>query len=129
MEAIIWKDRPHHLGMPISLTKYSLSESRLFTQSGLFTTVNDELQLFRVRDIRVTRTLGEKLFGCGSITLFSSDKSTPKFVLKHIKHPIDVKERLVKLIAAEREKHHIFGDDMMSNVIGAIQEKQSTPAS
>ena len=126
MEDIIWKDRPHHLGMPISLTKYSLSETRLFTQSGLLTTINEELQLFRVRDVRVTRSLWEKLFGCGSITLFSSDKSTPRLVLKHIKKPLELKERLVALIEAERKKHHIFGDDMMSNLIGNLQGSEAS---
>ena len=122
MENIIWKDRVHHLGMPISLTKYSLSETRLFTRAGLFTTVDEELQLFRVRDIRVTRTLLDRLFKCGTVTLFSSDKSSPQLDLKHVKRPIELKEQLVKLIAAEREKHHIFGDDLLSNVAGTIQQ-------
>ena len=29
-ESIIWSDRKRHLGLPISFTKYSLSESRVF---------------------------------------------------------------------------------------------------
>ena len=124
MEEIIWKDRPHHLGMPLSLTRYSLSESRLFIQSGLLTTVNEEIQLFRIRDMRITRTLWEKIFRCGSITLFSSDRSTPKLVLRHIKKPLELKERLVKLVADEREKHHIYSDDMVSNMVSAMRETQ-----
>ena len=32
----IWKDRKRFLGMPLSFTRYSLSEDRLFLQKGLF---------------------------------------------------------------------------------------------
>ena len=31
----IWEDRKRILGMPISMTKYYLSEDRLFVQTGL----------------------------------------------------------------------------------------------
>lgn len=115
MEPIIWKDRRRYLGLPISFTRYSLSETRLFSEKGLFTTVNEELNLFRVRDIRVTRTLGDKIFGCGTVTLFSSDKSDPKLDLRSIKNPMAVKERLVALVAEERRKHRIRSSELMGN--------------
>ena len=30
----IWTDRKRHFGLPISFTKYSLSEDRLFRETG-----------------------------------------------------------------------------------------------
>jgi hypothetical protein len=48
--------------------------------------------LYRVRDIAVKRTLWQRLFGVGSITILSSDKSQPTLVLQNIKDPLRVKE-------------------------------------
>lgn len=115
MSNILWKDRRRYLGMPLSFTKYSFSESRLFIEKGFFTTVHEELYLFRVRDIRVTRTLWDKIFGCGTVTLFSSDKSDPQLELRSIKDPMAVKEQLVQLVAEERKKHRIRNSELMGD--------------
>ncbi len=88
----IWKDRKRFLGMPLSFTRYALSEDRLFLSVGLLSVSDDEILLYRVRDITVKRTLWQRLFGVGSITVMSSDKSLPTLVLKNIKKPLHVKE-------------------------------------
>lgn len=127
MKDCIWKDRRRYLGLPISFTRYSYSESRLFIEKGFFTTVNEELNLFRVRDIRVTRTLADKIFGCGTVTLFSSDKSDPRLDLRSIKRPIEVKEQLVQLVADERKKHRIRSSELMGNADDIIEDFDDTP--
>ena len=87
-----WTDRTRYMGMPLSFTRYSLSEDRLFMSVGLFSVKDEEILLYRVRDISVQRTLWQRLFGVGTITISSSDKSTPIIVLKNIKDPLAVKE-------------------------------------
>ena len=42
---IIWSDRKRHLGLPLSFTKYSLSEDRLFRETGCFTIREEEILL------------------------------------------------------------------------------------
>ena len=60
----IWQDRKRtFLGLPLSFTKYMLNEDRIFVEKGFFNSVLDEEHLYRVRDVRVTRHLGQKLFG------------------------------------------------------------------
>ena len=49
----IWEDRKRILGMPISMTKYYLSEDRLFVQTGLISMKIEETLLYRVSDISV----------------------------------------------------------------------------
>ncbi len=88
----IWKDRRRRLGMPLSFTRYALSEDRLFLSVGFFSIKDDELLLYRVRDITTRRSLWQRLFGVGSVTVVSSDKSQPTLVLKNIKKPLKVKE-------------------------------------
>ena len=90
----LWKDRKRFLGMPLSFTRYALSEDRLFLSVGFWSIKDEEILLYRIRDISSRRTLGQRLFGVGTITVTSSDKTTPSLVLKNIKDPIAVKELL-----------------------------------
>lgn len=69
----LWRDRRRVLGMPITFTRYALSEDRLFVERGLLTTHLEEVLLYRVRDIGLTISLGQRIFGVGSVIIESSD--------------------------------------------------------
>ncbi len=94
----IWKDRKRFLGMPLSFTRYSLSEDRLFLQKGFLNIQFEEIVLYRVSDISLKITLGQRIFGVGSVIVHSSDKTTPHFELKNIKRPMEVKELIHKQV-------------------------------
>lgn len=88
----LWKDRKRRLGLPLSFTRYAVSEDRLFFSTGLLNIKDDEILLYRVRDLSVNRTLGQRIFGVGSITVTSSDRSQPVLHLQNVKNPVAVKE-------------------------------------
>ena len=88
----LWKDRKRYFGLPLSFTRYCLSEDRLFISEGFLNIRDDEILLYRVRDIDTRRSLWQRLFGVGTVTVISSDKTMPSLVLKNIKDPVFVKE-------------------------------------
>jgi uncharacterized membrane protein YdbT with pleckstrin-like domain len=90
----IWKDRKRVLGMPLSFTRYRMSEDRLFLSIGFFSIRDDEVLLYRVRDIGLKMTLWQRIFGVGTVTILSSDKTMPTLVLKNIKQPRMIKEKI-----------------------------------
>ena len=94
----LWKDRKRYLGMPLSFTRYMLSEDRLFISVGFLNIKDDEILLYRVRDIDTQRTLWQRLFGVGTVTVVSSDKTMPTLVLKNVKDPVFVKELIHKQV-------------------------------
>ena len=51
----IWKDRKRFLGMPLSFTRYAISEDRLFLSVGFWSIRDEEVLLYRIRDIPLTR--------------------------------------------------------------------------
>ncbi|MBQ8537698.1 MAG: PH domain-containing protein [Clostridia bacterium] len=110
---IHWQDRKRYFGLPISFTKYFVTDDRLFMERGLFTSVHDEVMLFRVRDTQVVRTLWQKLFGCGTVIVYSADKSQPQLRLESIKDPLNTKEILVKLVEEARRKNRVYGSEMI----------------
>ena len=88
----LWHDRKRILGMPLSFTRYALSEDRLFLKRGFMNVHQDEIVLYRVRDLRVSQTLWQRVFGVGTVTVISTDKSIPELALKNIRQPNEVKE-------------------------------------
>ena len=107
----LWKDRRRRLGMPLSFTRYSMTEDRFFLETGFFNIRTEEVLLYRVRDISLERKLGQRLFGVGSIRLVSSDKTMPEIIIKNIKHPVDVKELIHKQVEEMKTKRRMrFGE-------------------
>ena len=88
----LWHDRKRILGMPLSFTRYALSEDRLFLKRGFLNVHQDEIVLYRVRDLRVSQTLWQRVFGVSTVTVISTDKSIPELALKNIRQPNEVKE-------------------------------------
>lgn len=120
---LIWKDRKRTLfGLPWSFTKYELEEERLFIKTGFFTQKEDEVRLYRIMDIGLTRTLGQRIFGVGTIHCSSADKTMGDFDIKSVKNPGEVKEKISQLVEEQREKkrvtnrEYMFDNEDMDNV-------------
>ena len=120
MESIkyLWKDRKRFLGMPLSFTQYRLSEDRLFCETGLFNLRSDEVLLYRVRDLRLTISLGQRLFGVGTVCVVSSDKSIPHLDLKNIKDPRGVKELIHQNVEAAKDRRRIRTTELLGGEEG-----------
>ena len=112
----IWKDRKRYLGMPLSFTRYALSEDRLFLSVGFFSVRDEEILLYRVRDISIKRTLWQRIFGVGTVTVRSSDKSTPEVFLKNIKKPLDFKELLHRNVEEAKLSRRIRIGEMTADL-------------
>ena len=107
--SIIWKDRKHtFLGLPISFTVYSLSEDRMFINTGFFNSVENEVRLYRILDVQFRQTLGQKILGLGSIVLKTADKSMHNFTVISVCHARDVKELISANVEDQRKKNRIL---------------------
>ena len=93
--------------MPLSFTRYQLSEDRLFLSQGFLNIKDDEVLLYRVRDIDTRRNLWQRLFGVGTVTVLSSDRTTPTLVLKNVKNPLFVKELIHKQVEEMKLKRRV----------------------
>lgn len=110
----VWKDRKRFLGMPLSFTRYAMSEDRLFLSEGFLNIKDEEILLYRVRDINISRTLGQRLFGVGTVTVSSSDKTMPTLLMKNIKHPLAVKEMIHTQVEEMKIRRRIRVGEILS---------------
>jgi len=109
----IWKDRKRILGLPISFTRYRLTEDRLYLKKGLLSTTTDEMLLFRVLDLRLVRKFSQKIFGVGTITLISTDKTCPKFDITNVKQSDRIRKLLSSMVEKQREEKRIVGREFL----------------
>jgi len=107
-EKYVWQDRKRtFLGLPWSFTRYYLTEEKLIIDKGFLNRIEDEVRLYRILDITLRRTLGERIFGLGTIHCCSGDKSQGEFDILHIKDPKRVKELLSEMVERERMERRV----------------------
>lgn len=112
----VWSDRKRlWCRLPWTFTKYALSEDRLFITSGLFKTVENEVRLYRILDLSLSRTLIQKIFRLGTIRVSSSDKTMGNFELINIPDPAQVKEQLSELVEENRDKKRVTSREFMGD--------------
>lgn len=110
----LWRARKRtFLGLPFSFTVYKLTEEKLMIESGFLNKREEEIRLYRILDITLKRTLGERLFGLGTIHCCSADKSTPEFDISGIRNAAQVKNQLSDLVEAERTARRVSSRELM----------------
>lgn len=110
----IWKDcKRNCLGLPWTFTKYALTEDRLFVSTGLLKTVENEVRLYRILDLSLTRNLMQRIVGTGTIIVSSADKTLGEFELKNIKNPAEVKEKLSEIVEKNRDQKRVTSREFM----------------
>ena len=71
---VLWSDRRRlWCGLPWTFTVYSMTEDRLFIKRGLFNLREDEVRLYRIKDLGLERNMIQRMFGLGTIRVVSSD--------------------------------------------------------
>ena len=73
-------------------TTYELKSDRFFDRSGILFQKINQMELIRIRDYAVTRTLIQRIFGKGNLVIISKDETDSVFVLKWITDPENVNE-------------------------------------
>lgn len=110
----IWTDKKHTLfGLPLSFTRYFITETKFITRKGFLSIEEDEFDLYRVTDKKLILPLKQRLFGCGTISVHVKDVDTPIKDIKSIKNPRKVLALLDERINLNKDRYNIRGRDMM----------------
>ena len=113
---VVWQDRKRIIfGLPWTFTKYVLTKEKLLIQTGILSTKEEEVRLYRIMDVTLRRSLAQRLFGLGTIHCCSADKSTPEFDIKWTPDSAAVKEKLSDLVEAERMAKRVSSREFMTD--------------
>ena len=112
----IWSGRKRTLfGLPISFTRYFLTDKKLVTRRGFFSINEDEVELYKITDKSLSLPFGQRLFGCGTIIINCKDIDTPRKELKSIKKPRIVMALIEEQVDIQRDKYRIRGRDIIGS--------------
>ncbi|MCQ4022968.1 MULTISPECIES: PH domain-containing protein [unclassified Ruminococcus] len=114
---VIIKERKRWVffGLPFTFTTYTLNERKLLINSGLLSSVEDEILLYRVLDLTLRKTLFQKLFGLGTVIVHAQDQTTPTLELKNIKNSHKFKELLSEQVEKEKSRLRIRKGEVISD--------------
>lgn len=114
MDTILWKERKRTLfGLPLSFTVYTLTETKLFIKTGFFHIQEEEIRLYRILDLTLSRTLEERIFGLGTIHCCTADKTAPEVDLKRIKSSREIRTLLSDRVEEERSSRYVGIRELM----------------
>ena len=112
----IWTDKKRTIfGLPISFTRYFLTEKKFITRKGFFNIVEDEFDLYRVTDKKLVLPFGQRIFGCGTVIINVRDVDTPQKEVCSIKNPRQFMSVLDEQVDKRRDEYGIRGRDMISD--------------
>ena len=115
-EEVIWSDCTR-IGciLPWRWTRYSLTKEKIIIERGVFNTIEDETRLYRVLDLQLSRTLWQRLFRVGTITIYSSDEVHSLITLKNIKKSQDVKNTISDLVEKGRKENRVVTHESVNS--------------
>lgn len=96
-------------------TTYEVTEDRLILHRGILKKSIDEIELYRIKDIRIDFSLINQWAGIGTITLLSSDETTGgrPFVIHYVEQAQARREKLRDLVNAARRARGVREFDMV----------------
>ena len=108
----LWKDRKRILGLPLTFTVYTLRNQRLYLKEGFLNTSENEMLLYRILDMNMKQSIWDKLFGVGTLTLFTVDETHKELLLKNIKNPQKTRDLISVEVEKERARLKIRGREI-----------------
>ena len=114
-EKILWQDRKRPIfGLPLSFTKYTLTPGKILCDFGILNRTQEEIWLYRIVDVTLKRSIWQRIFGVGTIEIYSGDRSTPVFAIKDIKKPIEIKEAISQKVEEERNSKRVNANEFIT---------------
>lgn len=111
----IWQDRKRHFRLPLSFTRYSMTEDRLYLKTGFLNLKEEEILLYRVQDITLKRSLAQRIFGVGTVCVRSSDLSVPHLDLVNILNSKAVKDMISDKVEEAKDRRRMRPTELIDS--------------
>jgi len=91
---------------------YEFTSERLILKKGIFNRLTDQVELYRVKDIRLEEPFLMRIFGLGNIVLVTSDKTLGDILLPAMRDSENLKDKIRHTVEKLREKKNVREMDL-----------------
>jgi Uncharacterized conserved protein len=98
------RKRSLFLGLPLSFTKYAIAEEKITITTGFLDITEDDAFMYKIQDVRLTRSLMERICKLGTITCYTGDTTHPELNFVHIRHFSEIKDFIMQYSEEARRK-------------------------
>jgi uncharacterized membrane protein YdbT with pleckstrin-like domain len=112
-EKIVWQDYKRIFKIPWKFTKYTLTNKRIFVEQGILKYRCDEIKLFRICDISITRTVIERICSTGTVVVKSSDKSAPNMKIGSVFDSAKIRQAVTSLVDQDRVRRGVSAGEFI----------------
>lgn len=88
-------------------TKYELTTQRLKTHTGVLSKNTEEMELYRVKDLKLEQPWYLRLFGLSNVALISSDTTTPATTIRAVPDAQGLREKIRALVEERRDQKRV----------------------
>nr|MBP3599079.1 PH domain-containing protein [Eubacterium sp.] len=101
-----YKERKRSLffGLPLSFTTYTIMEKKINIKKGLLRIEEDDTLMYKIQDVKLVRSLLERIFKLGTVICYSGDVTDSNLTLTHIRNASEIKEYILETSESERRK-------------------------
>ena len=92
------------LGLPFTFTVYTVKDDLITIEEGFFNRKENDCYMYKVQDVQLIRSLGERIFGLGTVKCFTGDTTNPELYLTHIKNAKALKDFILEASETARLK-------------------------
>ncbi|MBR4169597.1 MAG: PH domain-containing protein [Lachnospiraceae bacterium] len=91
-------------GLPFTFTKYTVEDEKMVIDRGFFTTTEDDCYIYKILDVKLERSLLERMFKLGTVICYTGDVTDKVIKLTHIRHSQEVKDFIFEKSEEMRRK-------------------------
>ena len=87
--------------------RYRVTTQRIVYSTGVFNRATEELELYRVKDIRLEEPFLLRMFGLGNVVMLTSDRTSPEFRIHAVKGASGLLDSIRKHVEMRRDEKRV----------------------
>ena len=92
------------LGLPFTFTVYTVKEDLITVQKGFLNKKENDCYMYKVQDVELLHSLGERIFGLGTVKCYTGDTTDPELYLTHVRNSKQIKDFILEVSEKARQK-------------------------
>ena len=108
-------------GLPFTFTKYTVTSEIITINDGFLSTKENDCYMYKVQDVELLTSLGERIFNLGTVACYTGDNTHPQLHLTHIRNAKEIKDYILRTSEEARRRRRTLNTlDIGAAEVGGI---------